>query len=84
MNYLLNPVDIKIKIIEKKPHMLSGAVVHLYRVEAKHICTEKIAVSDNYALIELAVKDAITKLEEKVYLHKVYKNEYNSNFWEGI
>lgn len=84
MNYLLNPDDIKIKIIEKKPHILGGTVAHMYRVEAKHICTEKVAVSDSYTLIKSAVKDAIAKLEEKVYFHKVYNNEYNSNFWEEI
>lgn len=84
MNYLLNPDDIKIKIIEKKPHILGGAVTHMYRVEAKHICTEKVAISDGHTLIKSAVKDAITKLEEKVYFHKVYKNEYNSNFWEEM
>lgn len=84
MNYLLNPDDIKIRIVEKKPHMLGGAVTHIYRVEAKHVCTEKVAVSDGYTLIRLAVKDAISKLEEKVYFHKVYKNEYNSNFWEEV
>lgn len=84
MNYLLNPDDIKIRIIEKKPHILGGAVTHMYRVEAKDMSTEKIAVSDSYTSIRLAVKEAIAKLEEKVYFHKVYKNEYNSNFWEEI